>query len=242
MLPIVGRLPHTVITGFWALHALALAVALAWLLWPQRQSATWWRALDAPLWALGGAIVGGRAAFVWQHSAYFEQNVSAVLLPARSGLLYHGALLGALLPLAAIHRGATAFDRYSVPLLWLFGGGWLACYAAGCAAGRPTTAHWLTADLPDAFGLFAVRYQTQLLGVGLTLLVAALLLTRWRGRPRRFWCVLAALSATRLLLAPLRADVAPVDIWLDSALALAALVLAVWPIQTRMQDFDANRR
>ncbi|MCZ7668191.1 MAG: prolipoprotein diacylglyceryl transferase [Chloroflexi bacterium] len=60
---------------------------------------------------------------------------------------------------------------------------WAACWLAGCAYGQETTFGLLAANLPDDFGLFAVRYQTQLLGLLWSLLIfIAVILTsqRWR--------------------------------------------------------------
>ncbi|MCB0007570.1 MAG: hypothetical protein KDE04_13990, partial [Anaerolineales bacterium] len=101
----------------------------------------------------------------------------------------------------------------ALPLALAWSGGWLACYLEGCAYGAPTTLSPLAADLPDSFGVFALRYQTQLLGLAGALLTLTLLYL-WQRRagrqPRQFWLTLALLSAQQLLLLPWRGDPAPI--------------------------------
>jgi prolipoprotein diacylglyceryltransferase len=114
--------------------------------------------------------------------------------------------------------------------------GWAACWYEGCAYGRETVLGPLAADLPDAYGVFALRYQSQLVGGLLSLLAALLLVWRQQRRPggRNFWLALLLISASRALVSLLRGDAAPLvggyrlDTLLEVGVAAAAL-LALWP-------------
>ena len=93
----------------------------------------------------------------------------------------------------------------------------------------------LTADLPDSFGVFAVRYQTQLFGIVLNLTALGVLLwwqRRW-GSSRLFPFTLVLANLIHFGLTFLRGDVAPFLLgWsLDSMLAILFVIIGLFLLQ-----------
>jgi phosphatidylglycerol:prolipoprotein diacylglycerol transferase len=123
--------------------------------------------------------------------------------------------------------------------------GWLACWLEGCAYGRETPLAPLAANLPDSFGVFAVRYQTQWLGVAFSLLTFLLLWRLRRLRPAlRFWLALLLLSTGRAAISPLRGDDVPMlGAWrLDTLLDIAFAVVAALALSLAVARASASRR
>ncbi len=194
--------------------------------------------LDGVLVALAAALVGGRIAYVAANWDYFQIHLGESWFVLRGGLSYHGGLLAGLAALAlwAQWRGRSALRVGGLlapgAALWS-AFGWLACWLEGCAYGRETFIGPLAGDLPDSYGIFAVRYQTQLLGVAFSLLALGVL---WRARRQLpaaglFWLGLALLSGGRFFITLLRGDPMPMlgavrmDTLLEAILTLVALVM-----------------
>lgn len=246
MYPILGRYgpfffySYTAILGSGLLLALGITRGLA----RERFAPAWWRGV---VLALAAALLAGRAGFVASHPDYYKLHPGEIGWIWQGGLSYDAALPAALLtlwwwrrrqrlsfyPLAALLAPGA--------LLW-GAAGWLACYLEGCAYGRETTLGWLAADLPDSFGVYAVRYQTQLAGAAAFLLLALVI---WRLRRKMrpgplFWLALALASAIRALLSLWRGDpVAEFAGWrldtvADGLLALGAALL--WATTARRSD------
>lgn len=212
MYPILARYggifiySYTVVLGLGVLVALLLTARLA-----RASALTGW--FDGALALFLGALLGGRMGFVVGQWAYYRENLQELWSFNQGGLSYHAAVLGGLLLLWAwARRGGRDFYAYAalylpgLAMLGMFG--WAACWLDGCAYGRVTILGPFAADLPDEFGVFAVRYQTQLLGLFLSALILALLL--WL-RPRLspevlFWAGLGLLAAAQLLPALWRGD------------------------------------
>ena len=240
MVPILGRYgpfffySYTAILGSGLLLALGLTRGLA----RERIASAWWHGV---VLALAAALLAGRAGFVASRPDYYRLHPGEIGWIWQGGLSYHAALPASLLTLWWwCRRHGLSFYRLAAllapgALLW-GAAGWLACYLEGCAYGRETTLGWLAADLPDSFGVYAVRYQTQLLGAAAFLVLA---LAIWRARQTvrpdvLFWLALALASGARALLSLSRGDpVAELAGWrLDTvadgvlAIAAAALLLA----------------
>ncbi|MFQ5421379.1 MAG: prolipoprotein diacylglyceryl transferase family protein [Anaerolineae bacterium] len=186
MAPIAGRLGPLVFYSFTAVLAtgILLGFGLAAIINKRRPIPGW---PDALLAGLALALLAGRAGFVWFRWDYYGARPFQIIQFWQGGLSYHGALLGGLAGVWWWGRrqgwSLTDTAALTAPLLPLLSGmGWLACWLAGCAYGRPAPLGWLTADLPDEFGLYAVRTQTQLLGMA-----AALLIFFWLWRRRKQW-------------------------------------------------------
>ena len=194
--------------------------------------------LDGVIVALAAGLAGGRIGYVVVNWDYFQGHLSESWAVLRGGLSYHAALAGGLGALALwAHWRGRSFLRIGGLLapgaaLWS-AFGWLACWLEGCAYGRETFIGPLAGDLPDSYGIFAVRYQTQLLGVVFSLLALGVL---WQARQRLspaglFWLGLALISGGRFVITLLRGDPAPVlgtirvDTLVEAILALVALVM-----------------
>lgn len=220
---------YTVVLGVGLLLALGLTAALA-----RRDGPRDW--FDGALAAALGALLIGRVVFVWLNAGYFAENPFEAWQIWLGGLNAHGALLGGLAGLwlwARITR--RPFYPYAgllapgLALLAAFG--WAACRFEGCAYGLPAALGLLTADLPDNFGVFAVRYRTQLFGMMGSLLVFGLSLWAYRrARPSLlFWGVMAGLAFVRAAVALGRGDPAPLLAgWrLDLLVDLGLLVISL---------------
>lgn len=253
MEPIVGRVGPFLIYGYTAVLASSIALALALTHWLTRRTQAFaaipgW--IDGVLAALVGAFLVGHAGFVAGEWAYFAERPSQIWQVWRGGFSFHGALLGGVAGLwvwtvVGQKRPFAAYANLLAPALALVNaGGWLACWMEGCAYGRETVYtgqwwhDWLAADLPDTLGLFALRYQTQLLGAALGLLALLLALTTIKREKvgGLFWLVLLLISISHLLVSLLRGDPAPqlagarLDTWLNAWLALIS-VIQYWRVK-----------
>jgi phosphatidylglycerol---prolipoprotein diacylglyceryl transferase len=239
MYPLAGRFGPFLIYSFTLVMWLGVAAALALVAWrARRQPAAGW--FDALLLSSALALVGGRIGFVAGQWQYFTDHTPEIFWIWRGGLSYHGALLAGMAVLwlwSARHK--RSFGRYaallapSFALLQAFG--WLACWLDGCAYGRETSLAPLAAALPDQFGVYALRYQTQLAGLILSLAVLTLLLWCHRrdasgDNDGLFWLALLLLSGGRFLITFGRGDTVPdigqwrLDTWLDGSLAVISLL------------------
>ncbi|HID51779.1 MAG TPA: hypothetical protein EYP41_07075, partial [Anaerolineae bacterium] len=178
------------------------------------------------------AWLGARAGFAAANWTYYAERPWEIWQFWQGGLSYHGALLAGLAALGgwSVWRGrpfARDAARLAPALILVAASGWLACYLEGCAYGAETTLGPLAADLPDNYGVFAVRYQTQLLGLGLTLLILPLILWLGRRRPDTavFWFTILLLSLVHLLVGAMRADTSALSSLLDAGLVIIAFIL-----------------
>lgn len=247
MYPIWGRLGPFFVYGYTAVFALGLLVS--W--WITHQKAGKFapsRWSDAALITLLTGWVGARLSFIWLNWEYFRERPSELTHLWQGGQTAYGALIGGLvglglwcwwqkrpfLPTAAL---------FSPGLLLLIVTGWAACWVEGCAYGQATVLSPFSANLPDQYGIFAVRVQTQLLGVGLNLLALALVLLwqkRW-GNGRLFGLTLLLANLIHLGLTLLRADPAPhlagwrLDSWLALLFAIGGGMLLQYGRQKSKQ-------
>ncbi|HSH01909.1 MAG TPA: prolipoprotein diacylglyceryl transferase family protein [Anaerolineae bacterium] len=186
----------------------------------------------AMLTTLTTALLLGRLAFILTNLPFFQEQPSQLLNLWQGGFYYPALILGALLALFAHaryhHHPLTPYLILVTPaLLRLYTTGWLACYFEACAFGAVTSPSPLAADLPDDFGVLALRYQTQLIAVTFLTPLFLLSLYRWYRYPpptlttaARFWFPLALLHLT---LIPLRGDINPTG-WFSFDILFAALL------------------
>jgi len=192
---------------------------------------------DGWLVSMAGAIIGGRLGFVWVSWAYYQERPSELGL-WRGGISYHAALVAGMVALGVWcwvkKRPFFNLLNLFAPALALINAfGWLACWLEGCAYGATTTLGPFATDLPDAFGVFAVRYQTQWLGVGTSLLIFAFAIWQInRGKTNTlFGWVLLTLSLSHLGITFLRGDAVTmlgifrIDTLLDSIFVLFSPIL-----------------
>ena len=168
---------------------------------------------DAFLVVIAAGLMGGRVGFIIWRWDYFQENLSETWQIWQGGLSYHAALFAGILALAVwafLHRqpllNYAAFFAPAFVLITVFG--WVACWLEGCAYGQETFLGVFAADLPDDYGVFAVRYRTQLLGFLMTLAILVFILRAQKDQPPPllFYWTLAAVSFVLLLISLLRGD------------------------------------
>ena len=183
--------------------------------------------LDGALVALALGVLGGRIGYVAAHWASSQDRRSQILKYWRGGLSWHGARVGVRVGLAVYCRVRRVrvwrlADELALGAPLVGTAAWAGCLLAGCGYGRQVPeAHWLAADLPDLFGVWALRYNVQLLAVGWSLAVAVML---WvlrdpvpAGARAGLFMLLYGLGMG--LVAPLRADSAGQGVaWLPEGL------------------------
>ncbi|MFZ0547218.1 MAG: prolipoprotein diacylglyceryl transferase family protein [Candidatus Promineifilaceae bacterium] len=259
MYPILGRYGPFFLYSYTVVIGVGLAAGIglsAWFIKKKEDGqhpAPYPGWLDGLLVSLLVALVGGRIGFVWANWDYFREVPEEMALVWQGGLSYHGAIVSGLLTLwlwswwqrrrsragdssNGDSSNSVSFTSYAAllapgfVLAHLFG--WAACWLAGCAFGRETTIGWLTADLPDSFGVFAVRYQSQLLGLGLTAVVFVLALVLRRRLPEGpyWWLIFGLMSAAYGVVTLFRGDSMPlvgtfrVDTVLSAGLVVVSIV------------------
>ncbi len=212
MYPILARYGSIFVYSYTMVMALGIIVGIVLI---NRSS----RRIDVPGWfdalllVLLAGLLGGRAGFVLSRWDYFQDQPSQLWQIWQGGLSYYAALLAGIVALVlwavmakrSFYRYAALFAPAFV-LITVFG--WTACWLEGCAYGQETVLGWLSADLPDEYGVFAVRYQTQLTGIILSLAAFLFILWYQKDRSQRtvFWMALAIVSLTHLLAGLLRGD------------------------------------
>ena len=237
--PILTRLGPFFVYSYTAVFA--VGIVLSWVA-TQRQTGeqnhpNW---PDAALTTLLLGWLGARLSFVWLNWSYFAERPSELFRLWQGGLTAYGGLAGSLLGLWLWCRWRKRpflpyANLFSPALLLLITTGWAACWLEGCAYGTETVLGPLAADLPDTFGVFAVRYQTQLLGIVGNLTAFGFLLwwqKRW-GNGRLLPLTLFMANLIHFTLTFLRGDaVATLANWrLDSWLALLVAILALILLQ-----------
>ena len=237
MYPILTRLGSFFVYSYTAVFAIGLG--LCWAITRRQatqQNIAGWS--DAALATLLSGWLGARLGFVLLNWGYFAERPSEIFQLWQGGLTAYGALVGGLLGLRLWcwwrKRPFLPYaNLFSPALLLLIATGWTACWFEGCAFGAETTLGLLAANLPDTFGVFAVRYQTQLLGMLLNLAAFGLLLWRQRrwGDGRLFAITLLTANLIHLGLTFLRGDAVPtlagwrLDSWLALLFATVGLFL-----------------
>ena len=239
MYPILGRYGPFFLFSYTVALSVGIVAAIGLTAGQARRRGWSHDWLDGLLAALAAGLIGGRVGFVWGEWAYFQERPSSILQIQQGGLSYHGALLAGLLGLWgwSLWRKRPFLPTAALltPGFTLASAcGWFACWLDGCAYGRQAAnGSFLAADLPDKLGIFAWRYQTQLLGVALSLLIFVWLLVRQRrwSPNQTFGLTLFTLSLSRIGIALLRGDSMlqlngiRADILLDTAFALFSLLL-----------------
>jgi phosphatidylglycerol:prolipoprotein diacylglycerol transferase len=147
------------------LFGLGGTIGLGWIAW-RTPAESRIRYLDAGLWALLGALLGGRLLFVFLNWAYFQLHPAEIPLFFLGGFSMVGAYLGSFLALMLVALITKLnFGNVSDAILPLLGiltaSAWLACWLDGCAYGKITAAWW---GLPakDEWGIVATRMPIQL--------------------------------------------------------------------------------
>lgn len=247
MYPILARLGPYFIYSYTVVMGLGLAAAsLTAYLQLRHQPQRWATWVNGLLVGLCAGLVVGRLLFVWGNGDYYQANPQEIGLIGLGGVNYHGAVITGTLVFALWQawQGQAVMTQLGVaalPLVVWSLAGWVACYLEGCAYGQVTTVGWLAGNLPDSYGVFQVRVQTQLLGVvWCTLVGLGVGVALIRGRVSAstlFWLAVILLCGGRALISLGRGDPMPQwqsvrwDTLADSALTVFAaigLFLAQW--------------
>lgn len=223
---IIGKLTIPTYTVLLDL-GLALALALAYYEAKRRRLGPD-RVLDAGLWILLGGIGGGRLGFVVANWSAFSEDWGRIVRLWEGGLSFHGAFLGGLLVLFLLTEfeadtaDSLSFwelaDLLTPSLALAIAFGWAACLMGGSAYGRLGEGFG-TLVLPDIYGVVAPRFATQIMGMGLALL---LLLIVWLLRDRWPFAGAGFLIFSLLYFAA--------QFFLDLARGDEAIVLGPWRI------------
>lgn len=251
MIPILTRFGTQFLFSFTVVLGVGLVLGFALTVWlADDDQPAWW---DGWLALMAAAWLGGRLVFYAVNWDYFQQRPSEMGHIWQLGLVYHGALLGGFLGLWSWCRwGKRPFYLYAglfapaFALLMTFG--WAACWFDACAYGAETTLGFFAADLPDEYGVFAVRYQTQMLGVVLSVGVfTAVMVLRKRVSPAvLFLLTLCLLSLIQLFLTFFRGDSVSsfagyrLDTVLNLLLVLISLMLLQYEFKKQKRDLNQN--
>ena len=215
MYPILGAYgpfflySYTVVMGVGILAGLGLTARQ----WRNTPDSNW---IDGILIGLLLGLPGGRVGFVVANALYFAERPVEIWPVWLGGLSYHGALLTGLLGWWGWCRWRKRpfshdANRAAPGLALAHTFGWLACWLEGSAYGLPTFLGFWAADLPDTYGVFAVRYQTQLAGMVAGLLILGLAIWIRQKRPffPIFWLTLGLLNTTHAVISLYRGDSMP---------------------------------
>jgi len=226
MYPILARYDSIFIYSYTVVLAVGvlLATGLTGRLAKRRPAETWF---DALLVLFFAALLGGRLGFVLDQWAYFQEHPSEIWQIGLGGLSYFGGLFAGL---TALFLWTRFLDRsfyqyaalFSPGLALLSAFGWLACWFEGCAYGRETMIGFFSADLPDEYGVFALRYQTQLIGMLLSFaaFIAILWLFKRTKSSTLFWSALILISTAHLVPDLVRGD----PTWMFGGIRLDSLL------------------
>jgi len=158
---------------FSLLISLGVVLGLYWVVSDLKEKQAF-RFIDNSLGALLGGLVGSRVVFVATHWSYYRDHMLEVPQVWTGGLSASGAIAGAFLAwliLSGINRidPALLADQL-VPVCMLVSvATWLGCWLEGVAYGPIANGGRWGLLARDEWGIFAVRFPTQLLGAVLTL-------------------------------------------------------------------------
>jgi phosphatidylglycerol:prolipoprotein diacylglycerol transferase len=202
--------------------------------------------LDAGFWALLGGILGGRAGYVLANWAYYVDHLNRALNLREGGLAWHGALIGGGMAVVLWYAIRQRRDRAlpdwrdladsAAPGLALGGAfGWLGALLTGSAYGREASGYapplsWLAADLPDIYGVSAMRLVTQPLMIVWCLALWGVLwgLRRQLARGATFALYLLLYALGDFVVAFLRGDgMWRLGLWLWQWVALAEMCAGI---------------
>ena len=241
MLPILYRTPWFFIYSYTAVFAIAIVLGMV-VTHRIAQNSDW---LNGYLATFAAALAGGRIGFVIIEWRYYQERPLSLQNLWQGGFNYHAALLAGFVgvwvwswlgeqrcPSKKWALCAQTVTLFAPAFALTNSFGWFACWLEGCGYGVETVFKegigvLFVADLPDNFGVFAIRYHTQWLGIIYSLLIFFFAL-----RPKtKFLHVLLLISLGRFGIGLLRGDfvtqigMLPLNMLLDIALASLCLIL-----------------
>src|SRR5579862_3081027 len=181
------------------------------------------RVLDLGIYIIIAALIGAKLLLLVTDFRTFRNDPAELLTLARSGgVFYGGLILAVVVALWYIRRAGlplwTTCDVFAPGIALGHVVGRLGCLFAGCCYGRPTAEpHWWTITFTDPFAAANVGtplnqplYPTQIFEAGTELLILLLLLfTERKGRPfagRTFWLYMLLYAVSRFIIEFYRGD------------------------------------
>ena len=240
-------------------YGVLLAASYLFGLWLAMRRAKSWgldanRVLDLGIYIIIAALIGAKLLLLVVDFEQFRQSPQDLLSLARSGGVFYGGLILAVLVAFWYmnkHRMPlwTTCDVFAPGIALGHVTGRLGCLAAGCCYGRPTTLPWgITFTNPLAATnvgtpLGIPLHPTQLYEAGAELLILGLLLaTEKRGRSfpgRTFWGYMFLYAVSRYIIEIYRGDprgtvmgMFSTSQFISLILAPLSLVMLVWLART----------
>jgi phosphatidylglycerol:prolipoprotein diacylglycerol transferase len=219
----------SILLGLGALFGLLLLVWRA----PKKEAE---RYLDAGLWILFAALVGGRAMTVVVNFQYYQTHAVEIVQVWTGGISGVGALAGGMIAIIILSlRWKLPAGKLADALLPLAGAiaitAWLGCWMDNCGYGWPSEAWWAIPGR-DEWGVLANRVPVQLLGAILTLMLVWLL--DWASKRIPIPGLVAAigllgLSAVIFALTFVRADPVPIlnGLRLEAWAAMGLMIISL---------------
>jgi phosphatidylglycerol:prolipoprotein diacylglycerol transferase len=179
------------------------------------------RVLDLGIYIIVSALVGAKLMLLVVDFGYFRENPREIVSLVRSGGVFYGGLILAVLVAFWYMRRAglpvwTTCDVFAPGIALGHAVGRLGCLLAGCCYGRPTSMPWgITFTDPFAASnvgtpLGVPLHPTQIYEAGAELLIlGVLLLTERRGRGfagRTFWLYMLLYGVSRFVIEHFRGD------------------------------------
>jgi phosphatidylglycerol:prolipoprotein diacylglycerol transferase len=214
--------------GGFTIYAYGVLLAAAYLLGLQfalvrarRRGLDAQRVMDLGIWIIISALVGAKLLLLIVDFKQFTQNPKELLSLARSGGVFYGGLIAAVVvALLYLRRHKlplwTTTDVFAPGIALGHVVGRLGCLMAGCCFGKPTDVPWaVTFRDPAAFAnvgtpLGVPLHPTQLYEAGAEALILVFLLAfERRGRPfpgRTFWSYLLLYGISRFVIEFYRGD------------------------------------
>jgi phosphatidylglycerol:prolipoprotein diacylglycerol transferase len=179
------------------------------------------RVLDLGIYIIISALVGAKLLLLVTDFRTFRANPAELLTLARSGgVFYGGLILAVIVALWYIRRAGlplwTTCDVFAPGIALGHVVGRFGCFFAGCCYGKPTSLPWAI-TFSDPFAAANVGtplgvhlHPTQLYEAGAELLILVLLLTTERkGKPfagRTFWLYILLYAISRFIIEFYRGD------------------------------------
>jgi phosphatidylglycerol:prolipoprotein diacylglycerol transferase len=179
------------------------------------------RILDLGIYIIVSALVGAKLMLLVVDFGYFRENPRELLSLVRSGGVFYGGLILAVLVAFWYMRRAklpvwTTCDVFAPGIALGHAVGRLGCLLAGCCYGRPTTMPWgITFTDPFAASnvgtpLGVPLHPTQIYEAGAELLILGILLLSERGgrgfAGRTFWLYMLLYGVSRFVIEHFRGD------------------------------------
>jgi phosphatidylglycerol:prolipoprotein diacylglycerol transferase len=179
------------------------------------------KVMDLGIWIIAGALVGAKLLLFVVEFEYYSQNPRDLLSMFRSGGVFYGGLLTAVLVAFWYMRRARlplwpTTDAFAPGIALGHVVGRFGCLMAGCCYGEPASVPWaITFTNPIAADnagtpLGVPLHPTQLYEAGAELLILVLLLAgERRGRPfpgRTFWAYMLLYAVSRFIIEFYRGD------------------------------------